>query len=191
MKRKSYYKVKEVMNKYRVPILIGLRRVGKTKILKQLKEEYGEIATIIRFDSLKIRAMTSLEIWNYLVSIINSKIKIYINPYFHLWILNKSFKELFERRKEHIIKAYWLFATTQINGYYKKFYYTKNDNGEEIDFVSLDHNGFKTLHKFKYSWNPTPNNLFYTTPSINKVIWSLKDEEEYIEGIKYENIIKF
>ncbi len=378
MKRKAFYKVKEVMDNYKIPILIGLRRTGKSEILKQLKQEHGPSATILRFDTLQIKAMNTLEIWNYIETIIKGgttlllldevqaikewdliiknifdeytsrevlkvvvtassslsfesrdtgvdrtekvlittldfeeyrqlsnkekskdnfeeylgsgafpeyvnkeiddldilkarlleliinedipsnykidsnnlsralmylanlssgelnknifskntgisinqlnkyieilektqiiktvkfikingthpkyeRIKVYINPHFHLWILNKSFKDLSERRKGHIIEAYWLFAATQINGYYKSFYYTKNDEGLEIDFISLDSSGFKTLHEFKYNDNPVPNKLFYTTPSKNKVIWSLVGPKT-VKGIKYENIIKY
>ncbi|RTZ69338.1 MAG: hypothetical protein DSZ21_00015 [Tenericutes bacterium] len=62
MKRKAFYKVKEVMDNYKIPILIGLRRTGKTEILKQLKQEHGPSATILRFDTLQIKAMNTLEI---------------------------------------------------------------------------------------------------------------------------------
>lgn len=119
--------------------------------------------------------------------------KVYINPHFHLWILNKPFSKLEGKQIGHIIESYWLFASTQIGGYYKKFYYLKDSSGSEIDFVSLNPSGtptFKTLHEFKYSLSPSTNDFFKTTPSLNKVIWS-KKETGKIGIIKYENIIEF
>lgn len=376
-KRIAYYKVKEVMESFHIPILVGLRRTGKTTILRQLKQEYGDDAIIISADSFHLISLTDSEFYSYIVNLINAgkkvllideiqirnkwdlitknlfdeyvsykklkvvitgsssltfegrdtgvdrtqkvlittldfneylrisgkqstyeefenylgkgafpeyinqdlsyekliaaafepiitediphkfkvsqrqlarllmylatlssgefnklkasktteisatqidnyieilektqiikmvnlifengkfptynKFKIYINPHFHLWILNKDFKNLDWQFKGHIIEAYWLFATTQINGYYKKFYYLKHkETNEEIDFVSLNGDGsFKTLHEFKYSDNATSR--FYKMLSIvksdNKVVWCKETSSKAL--IKFESI---
>lgn len=119
-----------------------------------------------------------------------NKFKIYINPHFHLWILNRDFKNLEDKFKGHIIEAYWLFAATQINGYYKKFYYLKHkDTNEEIDFVSLNGDGtFGTLHEFKYSDNATSK--FYKMLSLvksdKKVVWCKENLSDQL--IKFKSI---
>lgn len=121
---------------------------------------------------------------------IYNKFKIYINPHFHLWILNKDFKNLDDKFKGHIIESYWLFAATQINGYYKKFYYLKHkETNEEIDFVSLNGDGtFKTLHEFKYTDHATSK--FYKMLSLvkskNKVVWCKENSSKAL--IKFESI---
>lgn len=376
-KRIAYYKVKEIMDSFHIPILIGLRRTGKTTILKQLRLEYGDDAIIISADSFPLASMTDIEFYSYLESIISAgksvllideiqirdkwdlitknlfdkyvankklkvvitgsssltfegrdtgvdrtqkvlittldfneylnisgkqntydefenflgrgafpeyinknltfedlsalafepiinedipynfkisqrqlarllmylsslssgefnknkasntteisatqidkyievlektqiiktvnlifengnypiynKFKIYINPHFHLWILNKDFKNLDDKFKGHIIESYWLFAATQINGYYKKFYYLKHkETNEEIDFVSLNGDGtFKTLHEFKYTDHATSK--FYKMLSLvkskNKVVWCKENSSKAL--IKFESI---
>lgn len=91
------------------------------------------------------------------------KFKIYINPHIHLWLLNKSFKELENKQKGHIIEAYWLFSEFQTNSYYKKYYYLKNSiTNQEVDFVvpSNDQNTpFETLIEFKYVDDVTTQDL--------------------------------
>lgn len=91
------------------------------------------------------------------------KFKIYINPHIHLWLLNKSFKELENKQKGHIIEAYWLFSESQTNSYYKKYYYLKNSiTNQEVDFVvpSNDQNTpFETLIEFKYVDDVTTQDL--------------------------------
>ena len=124
-----------------------------------------------------------------------SSYKIYINPHFHLWLLGQKFSDVSPKLKGHIVESYWLFASTQINGYYKKFLYMKSkNNNQEIDFVSINNSTkgpkFKTLHEFKYSLSGGCNNLFKITPSINKVIWYL-GKSKLEQGIKYENILEF
>ena len=121
-----------------------------------------------------------------------TKFKIYINPHFHLWLLNKSIQSIDSKFKGHIIESYWLFTATQINGYYKKFYYVKDKNNNEIDFATLDSsNVFKTLHELKYS-NDAINkdySMLSTTPSVNKVVWCKEAKDEGI--IKFESIKDF
>lgn len=122
----------------------------------------------------------------------NEKIKIFINPHFHLWLLNKEFKALDDSIKGHIIESYWLFAATQINGYYKEFYYMQNsETKQEIDFVSLNPSGnpaFKTLHEFKYSDSASSRsyNMLATTPSENRVVWCKENKDAGL--IKYLSV---
>jgi len=71
MKRKAHYKVKESLNQKRIPILIGLRRVGKTTILKQLVEEYND-SIILTFDDIVFRSKNDLEIIEYIDSLVVS-----------------------------------------------------------------------------------------------------------------------
>lgn len=121
------------------------------------------------------------------------KFKVYINPHFHLWLLNKSFTELSNSQKGHIIEAYWLYWATQINGYYKVFYYLKNSEGKEIDFVSMVEGTkeFKTLHEFKYSDDIKFSSLelLLKTKSQNKVVWCKSRTTTQQHGIKFISIL--
>lgn len=102
-----------------------------------------------------------------------TKQKIYINPHFHIWLLRQEFKLIDNKMKGHIVESYWLFWSTQLNGYYKKFFYLKDQNNKEIDFVSLDTSGFKTLHEIKYSNDATQKDysLMKSIKSKNKIVW--------------------
>lgn len=119
----------------------------------------------------------------------NKKIKIYLNPHFHVWILGKEFKDIDPKIKGHIIESYWLHWAKSLIGWSKEFYYLKDKaTNQEIDFVSLtSDNKVKTLHEFKYSSNPNTNSLFLSTPSTNKVIWCKETKQK--NGIKYISIL--
>lgn len=116
------------------------------------------------------------------------KIKVYLNPHIHIWLLEQRFAELDPKRKGHLIESYWLTWVDSVNRVSKKHYYIKDKKGLEIDFVSLNADGsFKTLHEFKYSNSHSMNSLFVETESKNKVVWCLEDKEQ--NGIKYISII--
>ncbi|MCK5866978.1 MAG: ATP-binding protein [Mycoplasmataceae bacterium] len=124
-----------------------------------------------------------------LISPKNKKIKIYLNPHFHVWILGKEFKDINPKIKGHIIESYWLHWTKSLLGWSEEFYYLKdNSTNQEIDFVSLtSDNKAKTLYEFKYSNNPNSNSLFVSTPANNKIIWCKETKEK--NGIKYISIL--
>lgn len=120
------------------------------------------------------------------------KFKIYINPHIHLWLLNKSFNELENKQKGHIIESYWLFSSSQSNSYYRKYYYLKNSTtNQEIDFVipSNDLNvPFDTLIEFKYVDDISVRdvNMLLQINSKNKIIICKENKDEL--GISYQSI---
>ena len=121
-----------------------------------------------------------------------SSFKVYINPHFHLWLLNKTFEQVDPIFKGHIVESYWLFATTQINGYYKRFYYFKDRrSNEEIDFVTLSGDPdyiFDEVHEFKYSDKVVNmNTAFKNASAKSKNVWYC-GEEFSEKGISYKNI---
>ena len=76
-KRTAYYKVEEIMNDYKIPILVGLRSAGKTTILNQLKQEYKN-SVILRFDSIEIRPMRTIDIFNEIKLMMNDGIELFL-----------------------------------------------------------------------------------------------------------------
>jgi predicted AAA+ superfamily ATPase len=118
--------------------------------------------------------------------------KIFLNPHFQLWLLNKEFSGLESKFKGHIIESYWLHWAKSIYGYYKDFFYLKDSDNKEIDFVSINPSGsptFKTLHEFKYSDNINTSDLkkILITSSINKVVWCKQTKTKGL--IKYISIL--
>jgi predicted AAA+ superfamily ATPase len=75
IKRKAYSLVLETMNNKQIPILMGLRRTGKTTILQQINKE-NKFSFIVNFDDISYISYTDIEIMDYLKSLINSGIKI-------------------------------------------------------------------------------------------------------------------
>jgi predicted AAA+ superfamily ATPase len=71
IKRKAYYKVKNAIDENRIPVLIGLRRTGKTTILKQLQKAYQD-SIILTFDDIIIRSKTDLELMAYIDVLVNN-----------------------------------------------------------------------------------------------------------------------
>lgn len=64
MRRKVFTKVINEMDRYRIAILLGLRRTGKTTILKQIQEIHGEKAYFLNFDNITIRTKDDLTLYN-------------------------------------------------------------------------------------------------------------------------------
>lgn len=119
--------------------------------------------------------------------------KIYINPHFHLWLINKDFSALENKFKGHIIESYWVFINTQIYGTFDKYFYYKDNNDKEIDFVlpSRSKNGFDTIIEFKYADNIENNNLtLFTQTKANKKIVFCKNNKT-AGNTEFKNIIDF
>ena len=190
----SHYKI-NVGNFLRVLMDISLLTNGEVNISRMSKNIGIDSKQIVNY--IDILCKTQLARTVYQVNekgqqSRKAKFKIYINPHFHLWLLNKSIQSVDTKFKGHIIESYWLFTAIQINGYYKKFYYVKDRNNNEIDFVSLDpSNTFKTLHELKYSNDALSKNykMITTTPSINKVVWCKETKDSGL--IKFESIKDF
>lgn len=190
----SHYKI-NVGNFLRVLTNISLLTNGEVNINKMSKNIGIDNKQIVNY--IDILCKTQLARIVYQVNELGqqsrkTKFKIYINPHFHLWLLNKTIQKVDPKFKGHIIESYWLFTATQINGYYKKFYYVKDRNNNEIDFATLDpSNAFKTLHELKYSDDAFNKNykMITTTSSINKVVWCKQSKET--ELIKFESIKDF
>ena len=125
-----------------------------------------------------------------------AKFKVYINPHFHIWLLDKPFNNLDPKAKGHVVESYWLFAISQIDGYYKKFYYMKHSKtNKEIDFVTFDSSNqeqvFGTLNEFKYKKNITNSEiqLLIDTNASNKFVWGIsKFESDFVD---FKNIMEF
>lgn len=123
--------------------------------------------------------------------------KIYINPHFHLWLLKKTFQQLDNNMKGHIIESYWMFANAQVDGYHYQYFYLKNKDNKEIDFVvpNIDINNegihFKTLIEFKYSDNAIIQDYYMlrNTNAYRKIVWCKEDGVK--DGIEFKNIINF
>lgn len=121
------------------------------------------------------------------------KIKVYINPHFHLWMLSLTFDQLDNKRKGHIIESYWLFAVSQGEEFYNRFFYLKDKSNNEIDFVTMTNvvgqAHFDSLHEFKYSDKALTENyhLMKITKSNKKVVWCKQDDKKGL--IEFKNII--
>ena len=74
IKRKAYYKVIDVLEKKRIPILIGLRRTDKSTILSQIKEKYSK-SEIINCDDILFRSLSSLQFMDHIDLLINNGAK--------------------------------------------------------------------------------------------------------------------
>lgn len=125
------------------------------------------------------------------------KFKVYINPHFHLWLLNKSFSQLDPKYKGHIIESYWLFIDSSINGYYKRYYYLKHSiTNKEIDFVTLSYSGehkFDNLIEFKYTDNVSWSDYSFmeSIKANKKILWTknkLKLPIIDVKGIREDTI---
>jgi hypothetical protein len=123
----------------------------------------------------------------------NDIFKVYLNPHIHLWLLEQDFQSISSEFKGHIIESYWLHWALTINDHNKIFYYLKDKENKEVDFVSLNPIGqptFKTLHEIKYSANLQKYDfhLLKDLESINKVIWTINDGVH--DGIKTKSVLK-
>lgn len=76
IKRKIYDELVQTMNKKRIPLLIGLRRVGKTTLLKQLEGDFPN-SKYVSFDKFKINSSSPSETYNSLFRIESSQRIVY------------------------------------------------------------------------------------------------------------------
>ena len=117
--------------------------------------------------------------------------KIFINPHIHVWLLRKSFNQLENKQKGHIIESYWLnWVLTKESPYKEIFYLKDNNTGKEIDFVTLNPDGsFKTLHEFKYRDTIEFSELdtMFSLKSTNKLVWCKETKKQ--DGVKYISIL--
>ncbi|WKX02756.1 ATP-binding protein [Candidatus Mycoplasma mahonii] len=68
IKRVAYKQVVMTLKDNQIPLIIGLRRIGKTTILKQLNKEFKN-SFYLSLDDFEIYALKDLELWNYLVDL--------------------------------------------------------------------------------------------------------------------------
>lgn len=124
-----------------------------------------------------------------------SRFKVYINPHFHLWLLEREFNAIDDKAKGHIIESYWVFSTIAREGYYSKFYYMKNGDGEEIDFVFPEHADkvfkFKKIIEFKYSDHQSSKHfkLLTQTKAREKIVFCKENRDKNDFSITFKNII--
>lgn len=124
-------------------------------------------------------------------------IKVYINPHFHLWLLRKTFSQVDDKMKGHIIESYWVFANSQLDGYHYQYFYLKTKDNLEIDFavpkwdINDKDSNFKALIEFKYTANASL--IDYKTmrniKADEKIVWC--KENTKVNGITFKNIIDF
>ena len=68
VKRKAHDLIKLTIKEKRIPIVIGLRGIGKTTILNQLNEEL-EDSFYMPFDDFELSLLTDYTFWSYLQNI--------------------------------------------------------------------------------------------------------------------------
>lgn len=194
----------DIPSVYRVSIRTLLRFVYELSVLTNGELNIAKSASNLGVKAEQINNFLDILMKTHIIKIVERinadgtfdryrKIKVYMNPHFQLWLLNRKFSELDNKQKGHIVESYWLFWATQINGYYKMFYYLKTIDGKEIDFVTLvDGLGeFKTLHEFKYTDDVkfSELDLLIKTKAINKVVWCKETMKEKKHGIKFISIL--
>lgn len=106
-KTKSYFKVKELIEKEKLVMIIGPRRVGKTTIIKQLVEENNSVNAYILADKLPKRDFkTADELVSYLTfdGILKSgQTRIFIDEAHYLLNLGIILKNFFDENKYRVV----------------------------------------------------------------------------------------
>jgi len=65
IKRDAYKQIVRAVDENRIPIVIGMRRIGKTTMLKQYKDQNPN-STLIMWDEYNLQVMDDIEFYNYI-----------------------------------------------------------------------------------------------------------------------------
>lgn len=136
-------KIKKVMNEYRIPILVGLRRVGKTTLLKQIQAAEPN-AIYIKCDSVMTIAMSDIELYSYCKTLIENGCNVLLLDEIQArenWdrILKDLYDEYLQDKKLRVVAA----GSSTI-------YYNNNETGvTRTNFIGIHSLSYPEYLRFK------------------------------------------